>query len=444
MMRIAYLCADLGIPYHGGKAGALHMRQTVSALANFGHEVCVFATGTNEAGETCETGAAGAVNSETNVTLVPLDKTTFSAQMRIRRITDSLLPQSRLHKDIRGALYSETFYECAMNILPQWKPDIIYERHSLWGQAGLKIARKLNVPHLLEINAHLSEETEERRGLTMLELAQSIERHVIEETDAAVCVSIQLAQKLKKDYQLSMPILTLPAGVDVESFRPDISPVSVRRKWNLEDKFVIGFAGSMKLWHGLDLLLEAFPRVLYEVPNACLFFVGNASTEQENAFSNTPVRERENIISAGQVCHDRMPEHLAAMDICVLPGSNQYGAPMKLFEYMAMRKPIIAPRLDVIQEVVTDNISALLFDEGDVDQLTRTLVRFAKNPKDADDFAGAARDQALEKHTTQRRAESLTQFAEEVIARHRNPGGKETHNSIYPTPQPGIAGHGKG
>ena len=40
-MRIAYLSADLGIPYHGGKAGALHMRQTVSALVKFGHEVCV-------------------------------------------------------------------------------------------------------------------------------------------------------------------------------------------------------------------------------------------------------------------------------------------------------------------------------------------------------------------------------------------------------------------
>jgi len=82
----------------------------------------------------------------------------------------------------------------------------------------------------------------------------------------------------------------------------------------------------------------------------------------------------------GVVAREKVPELVAAFDIALQPAVVAYASPLKLFEYLALAKVIVAPRQPNIEEVLTDEENALLFDAGDPDALGRTLTRLCADP----------------------------------------------------------------
>lgn len=405
-LRIAYVCSDLGIPYLGSKAGALHMRQTVRALRELGNDLMVYATTSDKITPN---------RSENDDILISIDPASSMLQEHTLLLTGELLPQSSLHKDLRSLSFNRFFQEQLLQRIHRSSPELIYERYSLWGFGGLKVAKDLGIPHILEVNAPLCQETDKRRTLNLPDLALAIERHVIEGTNGLVCVSQKLVQHIKSEFAVTVPMEVIPAGVDNDFFNQEISSNSIRKRLNLSEKLVIGFVGSMKPWHRLDVLVEAFSIVRRKIENSCLLLLGEKTTNGGSGVIDIHNVASDNIIHAGQVDYLSIPAHVAAMDICVLPGSNWYGMPMKVFEYMAMGKPIIAPRLDTVMEILDDNVNARLVDEGNVDQMARAIISLVESPKDRERLGQQARHDAVTKHTANERANVLMKFTEMVL-----------------------------
>src|SRR5439155_12156466 len=110
-------------------------------------------------------------------------------------------------------------------------------------------------------------------------------------------------------------------------------------------------------------------------------------------------------VFTGLVPQEEGPRHLAAMDILVAPhvpnadGSRFFGSPTKLFEYMAMGRPIVASRLEQIGEVLEDGRTALLVPPGDEEALARALLRLVDEAGLRASLGAAARSRVVERHT---------------------------------------------
>ena len=128
-------------------------------------------------------------------------------------------------------------------------------------------------------------------------------------------------------------------------------------------------------------------------------------------------------IIAGSVPHERVATLLDACDVLVSPhiplqdGSEFFGSPTKLFEYMAMGKAIIASRLGQIADALTDETSALLVEPGNVQHLTQALLRLGKSPDLRQRLGAAARIEAIRNYTWTHNAERVLRAYDEC--RHR-------------------------
>jgi glycosyltransferase involved in cell wall biosynthesis len=111
------------------------------------------------------------------------------------------------------------------------------------------------------------------------------------------------------------------------------------------------------------------------------------------------------VIFTGSVGHDRIPALLDACDILVAPhvpladGSEFFGSPTKIFEYMAMGKAIVASRLGQIGDVLADEETALLVEPGNVDELKAAIVRFVEDKRLREALGKKAREVAEREHT---------------------------------------------
>jgi glycosyltransferase involved in cell wall biosynthesis len=253
------------------------------------------------------------------------------------------------------------------------RPDLLYERYALFGVAGRLASVLFRVPFILEVNAPLSLEMERESGLTFRGLAQSLEDWLFRKADRTIVVSGAMADILAGRGTPRGKLVVMPNGVDRGAFNPGVDGTSVRRRLGWEDRFVVGFVGWVRPWHGVDRLVAAAGRLRHEIPGLRLLIVGDgpavAAVRQQAQAAGLADR----IHITGAVARDDVPSHLAAMDVAVQPDVTEYASPIKLFEYLAMGKPVIAPRKPNITEVVTEGEQALLFAPGSVDELTQAL-----------------------------------------------------------------------
>jgi len=205
-------------------------------------------------------------------------------------------------------------------------------------------------------------------------------------------------------------------GVDLNKFDYTVNPQEIIRKYNLENRLVVGFVGSFARYHGLDIMLDVGEALGDKWPNVVFILVGKNVHGPDNPME--VVRRRglgELFIFAGEVPHPRIPLHIAAMDIAMIPDFNTYGSPMKLFEYMAMKKPIVAPDVPPIREVVEDGKTAILFERGNAPQAKEAIERLIEDEQLRQDLGEEAHEEVMRSHTWERNAEVIAKIAESMI-----------------------------
>ncbi len=132
------------------------------------------------------------------------------------------------------------------------------------------------------------------------------------------------------------------------------------------------------------------------------------------AFLVNPIRVEQvrEVAFAGEVPYGEVPGHVAAMDIATIPWATDYGSPMKIFEYMAMGKALVAPDLEVLREVLADGRNAVLVERGDPAALARAIERLAADPGLRQALGRAARRDAVERHDWRHHARLIEELAE--------------------------------
>ena len=316
------------------------------------------------------------------------------------------------------------FTRGAVPLIEKLRPDFIYQRYARFSWAGVVAALRTKRPLLLEYNGSEVWVGKHWDRVGSLDLLERYERLNLDAAARIFVVSEVERRNLEVRGVNPEKIVVNPNGVDVESFRPDVGGVEARRELGIEDDEVVaGFVGTFGPWHGVEKLAAAIKSMPSDLPVRFLL-VGSGSLHAEVEKQLESEVKATRVIFTGAVGHDRVPRLLDACDILVAPhvpladGSEFFGSPTKIFEYMAMGKGIVASRLGQIGEVLVDRETALLVEPGNVDELTSAIVELIKSDSLRTSLGAKAREVAEREHTWVRNAASVLEAYRSLAGLH--------------------------
>lgn len=288
--------------------------------------------------------------------------------------------------------------------------DLIYQRYGRFTWAGVEASLRTGVPLFLEYNGSEVWIGKHWDMSGMIPLLERFERLNLDAAARIFVVSDVERRNLLRAGIAAEKIVVNSNGVDTAKFRPGIGGAAARRELGVtDDETLAGFVGTFGPWHGVLTLAEAVTLLPADSGVRFLLVGAGKFREEVERIIRAAGKERQ-VIFTGHVEHQRVPALLDACDILLSPhvpledGSEFFGSPTKLFEYMAMGKGIVASRLGQIGDVLSDQETALLTEPGNARQLADAILQLSALPELQERLGRAARAAAIERHTWKRNA----------------------------------------
>lgn len=285
------------------------------------------------------------------------------------------------------------------------KPDLIYERSTSNSIAPTLMAKLWDVPIVQEVNVTV--DIGHLRPVVLRRLSLAIERWTAKRASMLVTVSHTFKHLLVKAGFQEGKILVCQNAVHAEAFDPE-RVESAERPPNFRNGAVmLGYVGSFVPYQRVDMLVEAAQSLAVEHPEARWLLVGDGVDRPavEQRIARHDLRDR--FWMPGSVDHALVPSFVKAMDVAVLPSSEQFNSPMKLFEYMAMGRAVLVPDRPAIREVVQHKKNGLLFRAGDPAAFADAVRELLEDGALRRRLGQQARRDVLQKHTWGKVAESI-------------------------------------
>lgn len=361
-MRILY---SHRIQSHDGQG--VHLESLVAALRAEGHEVLV-------AGPPAY--AKAGLGKES------------SGIARIRRLLPGFVAE------LAELAYTVPGYLRLARAAATFRPDVLYERANLFYLAGALLARRQRLPYLLEVNSPLAQERTAFGRLRLRRLARWTEHAIWHRADRVLPVTEVLADLIAAAGVARDRITVVPNGIDLAAFPPDIGARPAGRA-----EIVLGFVGFVRDWHGLDAVLRSIaasrdgPRIALQVVGEGPALAGLARLAAELGIDDQ-------VRFTGLAERDRIPALVAGFDIALQPAAVAYASPLKVFEYMAAGRAIVAPDQPNIREVLAHERTALLFPPSDAAAMWAAVTRLAGDAALRDALGAGARAEVIRRDLT--------------------------------------------
>ncbi len=390
MTRLLYI-ANIRLPTE--KAHGLQIMQNCEAFADAGADVTLWVA------RRLNTPALRAIDD-------PWAYYGVKRNFRLRRVPClDLLPlvpdRTDLPARIIFNLQQWTFTLVALVLVLFTRADVIYSR-------DLPVLLALS---LVKPRRQLAYEAHQRRAG---HAGRWLQRQVVRRVGTVIPVTARLGDDLVTLGANPARLLVAHDGIRRERFAAPPTRAEARAALGWPpDAFIVGYVGrlqTMAMDKGVGTLVEA----LRQVEGAVLALVGgpdDLAAGLRRQWLSAGLDERR-FISAGQVRPDRVPLYLAACDVCAMPFPwtehfAYYASPIKLFEYMAARRAIVASALPGTAEVVTDGESALLYPPGDTAALAAAITRLRDDPALRQQLAARAYERVLALYTWDARARAI-------------------------------------
>jgi glycosyltransferase involved in cell wall biosynthesis len=257
--------------------------------------------------------------------------------------------------------YNAVAYRRLSQAIRDFRPDFVYERYAANTFAGLAAARRHGVPFVLEVNSPLALEKARHDGLFFRGLTRRVERRLCAGADVTIAVTRVLAGILEAEGVPAGKVVVMPNGVR-SGFGNEGDGAAFRRSRGIPlDVPVAGVVGWFRPWHDLERLVAAVASPAWRQARIHLVLVGDGPAlpglrELRAASPDLAAR----LVLCGAVPRQEIESALAAFDVAVQPAVTPYACPMKILEYMAAGRAIVAPGAANVRELLTDGETALL------------------------------------------------------------------------------------
>jgi len=329
--------------------------------------------------------------------------------------------------EVHSIAHNKTIQKILPKIIEKEKPDFIYQRHSEFVFSTTQIARRYNIPLILEVNGIETYWKQYIGKLYFKNLLLRSEAVQFQKADALMVVSDVLKQDLIKWFNLpEEKIYVNPNGVDLELFSDEIDvavfyqslPEELQARW--QGKLLCGFVGTFGEWHGVEVLAKSVKAVVAEKPFAHFVLIGDGKLRDTVEKILEADRVSEHVTLLGSVPHELVPKYLSLCDILLSPhvdnvdGSTFFGSPTKLFEYMGLGKSIIASSVGQIKDILQDGKNGILVPQKDEKALAEKIIFLCENPDWRYMLGNAAREHAVEKYSWKENARRVIDVYEKI------------------------------
>ncbi|MFN0033176.1 MAG: glycosyltransferase family 4 protein [Flavobacteriales bacterium] len=381
-MKILYYSPHPNVNMAAPSGPGTHIREVVSAFGNSGHTVVRLIAG----GETLSSSAS-----------IQFKKRGY------KKFIPTVLWQTM--KDYKLLRFDKMMEQQLLQLIEKEKPDIIYERAYYLMGSGHRAAKTTGMKYVCEINAPYPDEKAEMEGKSLFHhKAVMNEKEQAWQAHSIVVVSSALKKYLiEKTGVNEGKIIITPNAVNpehIEIKRGLLAEIRNKLEVRTDDK-VIGFVGSIFPYHGVDILLEAFVQLKAKgKDNIKLLIVGDGEILNQLKQQAADSVYASDIHFTGNVPHAQVYTYIEAMDITVMARSNWYGSPVKIFEYGAMRKLVIAPDEIPVHDVMVHDQNGYII-KADRQSLVYHLELALNDAQHAETLAANFHQKVMREHTWQ-------------------------------------------
>ena len=325
---------------------SVHVEELVAALRGLGHEVLVVGPGFYEQAH-------------------------FGGESNLVAWIRSRLPV--VVGEVAELLYTIPAWWRLRAAFRRFRPDLIYERYNLYFLAGTWVARSSGAKLFLEVNSPLVEERTRLGQLRLRWLAGALERYVWRSADKVLVVTGVLQQAVAAAGVPPNRIEVVPNGIDPAQF------AALPAREAGDGPLVLGFVGFVRDWHGLEAVIAA----MAAEPHGAilqLVVVGDGPARETLQRQAQSLGLADRVTFTGLQPREAIPALVAGFDIALQPLVVSYASPLKIFEYMAAGRAIVAPDQPNIREILRDGETAVLFDPQASGAMWRAIQRLAGDP----------------------------------------------------------------
>lgn len=312
-------------------------------------------------------------------------------------------------------------------LIQEIKPDFIYQRHSEFIHSPSAIAKKRNIPFILEANNSEWWWKKNWAKLFLDDILRRCEDVHFHTADAIMVVSDVLKNDLVRLFNLPPEKIHVnPNGVDIDAFSDEIDSEqffselseSLQTRWS--GKTLCGFVGTFGEWHGVEVLAQSVKHAVQENPNIHFMLIGDGKLRGsvEKILKDDGVEDHVTLL--GTVKHHLVPLYLSLCPILLSPhtentdGTVFFGSPTKLFEYMGMGKAIIASGVGQIADIIKDGINGIITEQRNPQDLAQKVLALADNPTQCKQLGKNARYDAVSTYSWKHNAQRVIEVVDGV------------------------------
>ncbi|MBM9515139.1 glycosyltransferase family 4 protein [Desulfogranum marinum] len=307
-------------------------------------------------------------------------------------------------------------------IVEHENPDLIITRIDPYRISSLFVSKLKNLPIIVELDSPFVYEMLKFQPHYKAneKLLNYIQRENINKSNLTFTVSDEIKYSFKNHNVDLNKIKVIYNGVNTKKFNPDINTDNLKKKYGLNNSVVIGFLGTFQLFHGIDNLISLIEKTVSQDKTVKFLMVGAGGPMKD--MLEQSIKEKgcvDNVIFTGSVDYDQIPAHICCMDLVLAPYPDLdffYYSPLKIFEYMACGKPVVASALGQINDLIEDGKTGFLCKPGNVEEMYKRIYELISNSELRKSMGRNARESIIERHSWQKKAEQLSTLCENVVS----------------------------
>ena len=293
--------------------------------------------------------------------------------------------------------------------IDSFHPDIVYERSAWMSNGSVDVLTNFNIKHIIEINAPFEEEVKafEKASSFIGVIGKKKLKSLLQSADLVLPVTSSLQTYLIEHYQLSASkCAVVPNAIEKNEIQINESRVvEINKKYSLSEVTVLGFVGSIFPYHGVDRLIRGVSKLKHTDVAILIVGDGHLIPELKKLTNDLGISSR--VHFAGSVPKEDIYNYFSAMDILTLPNTEWYCSPVKLFEYGALGKTILAVNEIGVSDVMSIE-EGVLFENNDV-AFQEALLASLKDVEELQKKALKFQQKILQKHTWRANAHKVIQ-----------------------------------
>jgi len=307
-------------------------------------------------------------------------------------------------------------------LVAEFQPDLIIARLDLYLFSAIRTARKFKLPIIIEADSPPVHEATsfQKQYWRVAAIPRLIERWVLRQADFVVMQSKALQEYFIGRHRLD-PAKTayVTNGADPAKFSAQEKDKVLVRKYGLANRPVLGFIGSLSVWHGIENIMSLIRSTITKFPEAHFLLVGSGGGSEKSIreFCRTHHLGK-NVSLTGYVPYDRIPAHLNLMDIVLAPYPKLaffYYSPVKIFEYMAAGKAVISTDIGQIREIITNGVDGLLCPPGNLAAIETAVEDLLRSPSTRRSLGENAAKAIANQHTWLHKAKQWEEICVKVL-----------------------------